>query len=86
MNQSKFTLKRESVDGSTIEYTFEADYLPEVLENFKFFLNGCSYTYIKDLNYENEFDKWHEDYMDSDSLVDGIDTLEQRIDRYNNRY
>lgn len=86
MNQSKFILKRENADGSIIEYTFAADYLPEVLENIKFFLNGCSYTYVKDLYYENEFDKLNDDYMDSDSLIDGIESLEQRIDKYNHRY
>ena len=56
--REKYTIKREmtTYDGitKTVEHTFEAVTLDEVLENVLYFLNGCSFSYLKDLIYVKE--------------------------------
>lgn len=49
----KFVLRRETKDvfgkKKVVKHTFEGETLDEVLENVIYFLNGCSYTYLRDL-------------------------------------
>jgi len=52
--QDRFFLSMETVDdnGEVIESTtrsFSSEDLNEVLDNFTYFLNGCSYTYVEAL-------------------------------------
>ena len=52
--QDRFFLSMETIDdnGEVIESTnrsFSAEDLNEVLDNFTYFLNGCSYTYVESL-------------------------------------
>jgi len=54
----KYTFRREFTDmyGKTrvIEHTLEPEGLGEVLEDFIYFLNGCSFLYVKDLIWVKE--------------------------------
>ena len=54
----KYTFRREFTDvygqTKTVEHTIQCDTLDEILEDFLYFLNGCSFTYVKDLIYVKE--------------------------------
>lgn len=54
----KYTFRREFTDvygqTKTVEHTIECDTVDEILEDFLYFLNGCSFTYVKDLIYVKE--------------------------------
>ena len=54
----KYTFRREFTDvygqTKTVEHTIQCDTLNEILEDFLYFLNGCSFTYVKDLIYVKE--------------------------------
>ena len=56
--KDKYTFRREFTDmyGSirTVEHTIEPENLSELLEDFLYFLNGCSYSYVRDLIYVKE--------------------------------
>ena len=49
----KYTFRREYTDmygqTKTVEHTVEGETLDEIIESFLYFLNGCSFTYLKDL-------------------------------------
>jgi hypothetical protein len=49
----KYTFTRKSKDlyGQTkkVTHKVEAETLPEILEEMLYFLNGCSFTWLKDL-------------------------------------
>lgn len=52
-----YTFKREfELNGyqKTIEHKVTSENLSELLEEFIYFLNGCSYSYIKDLIFVKE--------------------------------
>jgi hypothetical protein len=55
MIEERYSLVQETVDTETGDVQrrntaeFSADTLTEVLENFTYFLNGVSYTYVEDL-------------------------------------
>jgi len=54
----KYTFRREYTDlygqTKTIEHTLEGETLDEIVEGFLYFLNGCSFTYVKDLIFVKE--------------------------------
>lgn len=54
----KYTFRREYTDlhgqTKTVEHTIEGETLPEILEDFLYFLNGCSFSYVKDLIFVKE--------------------------------
>lgn len=54
----KYTFRREFTDmygqTKTVEHTMEGETLTEILEDFLYFLNGCSFTYVKDLIFVKE--------------------------------
>jgi hypothetical protein len=56
----EYTLQRVAYeDGevtSTVEHTFTSDELTDILQNFTYFLMGCSFTYVKGLEYLSESD------------------------------
>jgi len=54
----KYTFRREFTDlhgqTSTVEHTVEAETLDEIMMTFLYFLNGCSFAYVKDLIWVKE--------------------------------
>jgi len=54
----KYTFRREYTDlygqTSTVEHTVEGETLDEIMMSFLYFLNGCSYSYVKDLIFVKE--------------------------------
>ena len=56
--KDKYTFRREVTDfygqTSVVEHTVEGETLDEVVESFLYFLNGCSYSYVKDLIFVKE--------------------------------
>jgi hypothetical protein len=56
--KDKYTFRREFTDMyeqiTTVEHTVEGDTLDEIMESFLYFLNGCSYSYVKDLIFVKE--------------------------------
>ena len=54
----KYTFRREYTDlygqTKTVEHTIQAETLSEILEEFLYFMNGCSFSYLKDLIYVKE--------------------------------
>jgi hypothetical protein len=58
MDTDKYTFRREYTDlygqTKTVEHTIQGETLPEILEEFLYFLNGCSFTYLKDLIFVKE--------------------------------
>lgn len=56
--KDKYTFRREftDMDGqvSTVEHTVEGETLDDVVMSFLYFLNGCSYAYVKDMIYVKE--------------------------------
>lgn len=68
----KYTFKREFTDlyGQTkiVEHTVEGETLDELLESFLYFLNGCSFSYVKDLIFVKE-DGQEVSVMDWDSSI-----------------
>lgn len=54
----KYTFRREYTDlygqTKTVEHTVEGETLDEICESFLYFLNGCSFTYVKDLIFVKE--------------------------------
>lgn len=59
----KYTFRREFTDmygnTKTVEHTIEADTVSEILEDFLYFMNGCSFAYIRDLIYVTENGQEH---------------------------
>ena len=53
-----YTFRREYTDlygqTKTVEVTTQGETLPEILEDFVYFLNGCSFTYVKDIIFVKE--------------------------------
>jgi hypothetical protein len=51
----KYIFRREFTDlyGSTtvVEHTIQEETLDEIILAFQYFLNGCSFTYLKELDY-----------------------------------
>lgn len=56
--KDKYTFRREFTDmyeqTTTVEHTVEGDTLDEIMESFLYFLNGCSFSYVKDLIFVKE--------------------------------
>ena len=54
----KYTFRREFTDMygqvSTVEHTVDGETLDDVVMTFLYFLNGCSYSYVKDMIYVKE--------------------------------
>lgn len=54
----KYTFRREFTDmyGATkvVEHTVDAETLSDILEDFLYFINGCSFSYVRDLIYVKE--------------------------------
>ena len=54
----KYTFRREFTDmygqTKTVEHTLEGETLDEIVEEFLYFLNGCSFMYVKDLIFVKE--------------------------------
>ena len=90
MDSDKYTFRREYTDmyGRTrvIEHKFESESLNEIVEDFLWFLNGCSFSYVKDLIYVTENGEeavldysYSKSSSDSDTIVlsgfDDMDTM-----------
>jgi len=77
----KYTFRREYTDfhgqTSTVEHTVEAETLDEIMMSFLYFLNGCSFSYVKDLIFVKD-DGTEVSVTDWDSSIynDNIDTIE----------
>jgi len=56
--KDKYTFRREFTDMyeqiTTVEHTVEGDTLDEIMESFLYFLNGCSFSYVKDIIFVKE--------------------------------
>ena len=56
--KDKYTFRREYTDlygqTSVVEHTVEGETLDEIMMTFLYFLNGCSYSYVKDLIFVKE--------------------------------
>ena len=90
----KYTFRREFTDmyeqTTTVEHTVEGDTLDEIMESFLYFLNGCSFSYVKDLIFVKEdgtevsVTDWDSDIYDENETVDDLqselDFLEKRFD------
>lgn len=90
----KYTFRRESTDlygqTNTVEHTVEGETLDEVMTSFLYFLQGCSYSYVKDLIFVKESGEevsvtdWDSDIYNknetADDLQDQLDFLEKRFD------
>jgi hypothetical protein len=54
----KYTFRRDFTDlygqTRTVEHTVEGETLDEIIESFMYFLNGCSFSYVKDLIFVKE--------------------------------
>ena len=92
----KYTFRREFTDlhgqTSTVEHTVEAEMLDEIMMSFLYFLNGCSFSYVKDLIFVKEdgtevsATDWessiYNDNIDTvDDLQTELDFLETQIDK-----
>ncbi len=80
----KYTFRREFTDmydqTRTIEHTVNAETLPEILEDFLYFLNGCSFSYVKDLIYVTE-DGSEESVMEWNTHeIETIEDLQTELD------
>lgn len=78
--KDKYTFRREYTDMyeqvSTVEHTVEAETLNEIMMSFLYFLNGCSFSYVKDLIFVKE-DGTEVSVTDWDSSIyNKIDTVE----------
>ena len=78
--KDKYTFRREYTDMygqvSTVEHTVEAETLDEIMMSFLYFLNGCSFSYVKDLIFVKE-DGTEVSVTDWDSSIyNNIDTVE----------
>lgn len=90
----KYTFRRECTDRygqkRIVEHTVEAESLPEVLEEFLYFLNGCSFFYVKDLI-------WVRDSGQEEAILDyqadlyqegtlkNVDDLEEELNEIENK-
>lgn len=81
--KDKYTFRREFTDMygqvSTVEHTVEAETLDELVMTFLYFLNGCSYCYVKDMIYVKE-DGQEISVTDWDSSIYGNGTPETAED------
>lgn len=86
--KDKYTFRREFTDmydqTKTVEHTIECDTLDELLEEFLYFMNGCSFTYVKDLIWVKEGGQeisvldWDPDiYGGGDMTIDTVEDLDQ---------
>ena len=70
----KYTFRREFTDLygqiKTVEHTVEGETLDEIVESFLYFLNGCSFTYVKDMIFVKE-DGQEVSVLDWDSSIYG---------------
>lgn len=87
----KYTFRREYTDlygqTSTVEHTVEAETLDEVMMTFLYFLNGCSYSYVKDLIFVKENGQevsvtdWDSSiYGGGDTTIETVDELQSELD------
>ena len=83
----KYTFRREYTDlygqTKTVEHTVEGETLDEIIESFLYFLNGCSFSYVKDLIFVKE-DGQEVSVMDWDSDIynknETVDDLQNELD------
>ena len=90
----KYTFRREFTDmygqTKTVEHTMEGETLPEILEDFLYFLNGCSFTYVKDLIFVKETGEevgvigWERDLDDIETSDDLINEIDMFVEKMNN--
>jgi len=80
--KDKYTFRREVTDiydnTSVVEHTVEGETLDEVVESFLYFLNGCSFSYVKDLIFvkENGSEQGVTDYqVDEPRTADDLNQL-----------
>ena len=94
MTADKYTFRREYTDlygqKKTVEHTMEGETLPEILEDFLYFLNGCSFTYVKDLIFVKETGEevgvieWEQDIRDTETSDDLINEIDILVEKMNN--
>lgn len=77
MSPCKYTFRRESSDGKIIEVKFEADFLGEIVDEFRYFLNGCSFSYVKDIEWI-DYKTYDDDIQDSDDLKRIVNDLHEQ--------
>jgi hypothetical protein len=79
----KYTFRREYKDYygqlKTIEHSIEGETLDEILEAFLYFLNGCSFSYVKDIIWvrEDGTEVPVIGYLDTLPLPDDIENVDQ---------
>lgn len=83
MESDKYTFTRTSSDGRTVTHTIQADQLDEILEQFIYFMKGCSFTYLEDLIYVKSNGKEHS-VLGFES--DTVETFNDMVDRLTQRY
>ena len=87
----KYTFRREFTDlhgqTKTVEHTIEAETLDEILQDFLYFLNGCSFSYVKDLIFVKESGEevsvmdWDSNiYGGGDMSIETVDDLQNELD------
>lgn len=94
----KYTFRRETTDyydqTKTIEHNIEAETLDEIVKEFLYFLNGCSFSYVKDIifvkNDGTEFSVMGEDY-DEPNLhemagITSVEDLENKLNNLENKF
>lgn len=59
--REEYKLERTIIDSNgkvenRVTHTFNGESLPEILDQLTYFLKGCSFTYVKELNYLGEED------------------------------
>ena len=89
----KYTFRREYTDlygqTKTVEHTVEGETLDEIIESFLYFLNGCSFSYVKDMIFVKE-DGQEVSVMDWDSSIynknETVDDLQSELDFLENKF
>ena len=82
MNPDKYSFTRTSDDGRTVTHTIQTDQLDEILEQFIYFLKGCSFTYLEDLIYLKSNGRVHSVLGIED---DSVETFTEMVDRLTER-
>jgi hypothetical protein len=82
MSPDKYTFTRTSDDGRTVSHTVQTDQLDEILEQFIYFLKGCSFTYVEDLIYVKSNGKEHSVFGSDtqETFTEMVDRIVQRYD------
>jgi hypothetical protein len=81
-----------TVHDEALGLVLEALYyeMPEILEDFLYFLNGCSFTYVKDLIFVKETGEevgvieWEQDIRDTETSDDLINEIDILVEKMNN--